>query len=126
MPPGPPMRARGGGVKRADGGEVYAPSEAQRRRMDERIATDAATKAKGGGVKAIGMDVGTKVQHVPGKKKADHRTVTFKAAGGTVSFRASGGGVIGKGGTPKTADQGSKLPGGSGGGEARLAKAHKR
>lgn len=82
-------------------------------------------RARGGGVKAIGMNVGTKVQHDPGKKPADHRTVTFKAAGGQVSFRASGGGVVGKGGTVKTADKKSKLPGGAGGGEGRLAKIRK-
>lgn len=76
-------------------------------------------------MKSIGMKVGTKVQHDPGKKPADHRTVTFKAAGGTVSFRASGGGVKGvamKGGTLKTADAISDLPGGAGGGKGRLAK----
>lgn len=85
-------------------------------------------RARGGGVKSIGMNVGTKVQHDPGLKKPDHRTVTFKAAGGTVSFRARGGGVsgvVGKGGTPKTADSCSDLPGGAGGGKGRLAKTRK-
>lgn len=98
MPPGPPMRARGGGVK------------------------------------ASGMKVGTKVQHDSAKAvdKANmnrKRVITFATGGGVVSFRASGGsvkGVVMKGGTPKTADQSSKLPGGAGGGEGRLAKAHKR
>jgi hypothetical protein len=82
-------------------------------------------RARGGGVKSIGMKVGTPVQHDPGKKPADHRTVTFKAKGGVVSFRASGGGVVGKGGTPGTAAKVTDLPGGAGGGKARLAKPRK-
>jgi hypothetical protein len=94
MPPGPPMRARGGGVK------------------------------------SIGMDVGTKVQHdkakaVDIKNMNRGRVVTFNTGGGVVSFKARGGpvkGVVMKGGTPKTADQDSKLPGGAGGGLGRLAK----
>jgi hypothetical protein len=94
MPPGPPMRARGGGVK------------------------------------SKGMDVGTKVQHDSAKAvdKANmnrKRVITFATGGGVVSFRASGGGVKGvvmKGGTPKTANPVSDLPGGAGGGKGRLAK----
>lgn len=96
MPPGPPMRARGGGVK------------------------------------SKGMDVGTKVQHDKAKavdiaNMNRKRVVTFNTGGGVKSFMAGGGvkGVVMKGGTPATADKDSKLPGGSGGGLGRLAKIRK-
>jgi len=87
-------------------------------------------RARGGGVKAIGMKVGTKVQHDNAKaiEKPNmnrKRVITFNTGGGVVSFRASGGsvkGVVMKGGTPKTADSVSDLPGGAGGGKGRLAK----
>lgn len=76
-------------------------------------------RARGGGVKSIGMDVGTKVQHdkakaVDIKNMNRKRVVTFNTGGGVKSFMA-GGGV-----SPAT-----KLPGGSGGGAARLAKVRK-
>lgn len=135
-------------------------------------------RARGGGVKSVGMDVGTKVQHDKAKavdiKNMDRpRVVTFNTGGGVVSFKAGGGGVtkppapeppplkidpegslgkslirqrpagtyrgiqferasggavkgvVMKGGTPKTADPVSDLPGGAGGGKGRLAKIRK-
>lgn len=88
-------------------------------------------RARGGGVKAIGMKVGTKVQHSEAntdpKNMNRKRVVTFNTGGGVKTFMAGGAvkGVVMKGGTPSTADKGSKLPGGAGGGEGRLAKARK-
>lgn len=97
MPP-PPMRASGGGVNR--GTKVFEESER----------------------------AGTKVQHSKAntdpKNMNRKRVVTFATGGGVVSFKASGGAV--KGVTFKAgADPKSKLPGGAGGGEGRLAKARK-
>ena len=95
-------------------------------------------RAKGGGVKAIGQHVGTKVQHDKGKNDGGSdqnrgRVVTFNTGGGVRSFRAYGGKCEGQ--TPTRAKGGrvgrdavapaTKLPGGSGGGEARLVKAHR-
>jgi hypothetical protein len=120
MPPGPPpgaMPPPGGPMAGPPGGMPPGPP----------------MRARGGGVKAIGMDVGTKVQHDKAKavdiaNMNRKRVVTFNTGGGVKSFMAGGGvkGVVMTGGTPGTADQKSKLPGGAGGGEGRLAKAHKR
>jgi hypothetical protein len=89
-------------------------------------------RARGGGVKSVGMNVGTDVQHKSAKAKESanlnrKRVVTFATGGGVVSFNAGGAvkGVVMKGGTPKTADAASKLPGGSGGGAGRLAEANR-
>lgn len=128
-------------------------------------------RARGGGVKSKGMDVGTKVQHDKGKDDIKDmnrgRVVTFKTGGGVVSFNAGGkvkredGGPVDRmpvlpdrsgdkmsadtssnaKGTPwegrtararggrLEASQGvapaTKLPGGAGGGKGRLAKARK-
>jgi len=91
-------------------------------------------RARGGGVKgvkAIGMDVGTPVQHdkakaVDIKNMNRGRVVTFQTGGGVVRFKASGGpvkGVVVKGGTPGAVAKATKLPGGAGGGLGRLKKA---
>lgn len=89
-------------------------------------------RARGGGVKSIGMDVGTKVQpsaaNTDPKNMNRKRVVTFATGGGVVSFKARGGpvkGVVMQGGTPKTANPVSDLPGGAGGGKGRLAKIRK-
>lgn len=153
-------------------------------------------RARGGGVKSKGMNVGTKVSHDAGKTDTDDmkrpgmkmkpRVVTFATGGGVVSFKAGGGGVKrAEGGrteaeavanyrprtgrvapytpeqqakidaatkapqpadlysadqvkrletqratgggvvSPAGKDMGPKLPGGAGGGEARLAQAHR-
>jgi len=83
-------------------------------------------RASGGGVKSKGMDVGTKVQHDvanTGVGKLNRpRVVTFKTGGGVVSFKAAGGRVE----APQGVAPATKLPGGAGGGEGRLAKAHQR
>ncbi len=123
VPPGPPGPPPGGPPPGAmgPGGPMAGPPPGMPMR------------ASGGGVKSKGMDVGTKVQHDKAKavdiaNMNRKRVVTFNTGGGVKSFMAGGGvkGVVVKGGTPKTADQDSKLPGGSGGGKGRLAKAHKR
>jgi len=82
-------------------------------------------RARGGSVKSIGMHVGTKIQHSDGKDdlKDMHRgkPVTFKSGGRVRSFYARGGKVE----SSDKVSPASKLPGGGGGGEARLAKAHR-
>jgi len=90
-------------------------------------------RARGGsvkGVKAIGMDVGTPVQHdkakaVDIKNMNRGKVVTFATGGGVVSFNTGGAvkGVVMKGGTPGAVAKATKLPGGAGGGLGRLKKA---
>lgn len=82
-------------------------------------------RARGGGVKSVGLDVGTKVTHKPGKNDLDDmnrkRVVTFASGGGVKSFvaRARGGPIS----SPATGvAPATKLPGGAGGGKGRLAK----
>lgn len=95
-PPGMPMRARGGSVK--DGPAFQE-----------------------------GISAGTAVTHSPGKNDQSDvgrkKAITYKAGGAVpgrrlVSFYASGGPVE----APKGVAPATKLPGGGGGGEARLAK----
>lgn len=136
MPSGPPMRARGGGVKKADGGEVTWDQGSGRGMLEDRKYAGmrhqngpytGPARASGGGVKAIGMDVGTRVQHdkanTDPKNMNRKRVVTFNTGGGVKSFMAGGSvkGVTFKAG----ADPKSDLPGGGGGGKARLAKMRK-
>lgn len=75
-------------------------------------------RARGGSVKSIGMHAGTPVEHDKGKNDtADigrKRVITFSSGGRVRRFEAS----------DKIAPA-TKLPGGGGGGEARLAKAHR-
>lgn len=89
-------------------------------------------RARGGGVKTTAGSKGTPVQHDKAKavdiaNMNRKRVVTFNTGGGVVSFQAGGAvkGVVMKGGTPKTADKDSDLPGGAGGGKGRLAKIRK-
>lgn len=102
-------------------------------------------RARGGGVKSKGMDVGTKVQHDKGKNDLGDinrpRVVTFKTGGGVKSFMAGGGRApqpsdlyepdqvkrletqrAAGGGVRDKVASATKLPGGAGGGLARLAK----
>ena len=81
-------------------------------------------RARGGGVKSVGIDAGTKVSHDKGKNDGGEdqnrrRVVTFWAGGGV--NKAKGGRVE----SPDGVAPATKLPGGSGGGEARLAKEHR-
>lgn len=78
------------------------------------------TYAKGGAVKdgpawKEGLKSGTQVQHANNKSDGENvgrgRVVTFRT-GGAVSSKAKG-------------QMGPKLPGGAGGGEARLFKEHR-
>lgn len=81
-------------------------------------------RANGGAVKSKGMNVGTKVSHDNGKSDLPDmnrkRVVTF-ATGGAVKTFMAGGRVESPNGVAKA----TMLPGGGGGGEARLAKAHR-
>lgn len=81
-------------------------------------------RARGGGVKSKGMHVGTEVSHDDGKNTLPDmnrgRVVTFWAGGG-VKKRAMGGRTE----SPQGVAKATNLPGGSGGGEARLAKEHR-
>jgi hypothetical protein len=87
-------------------------------------------RKRGGAVKSIGMHVGTPVQHTDGKDDGKDigrgRVVTFWAGGkvkklGQTPTRARGGRVE----SPDGVAPATRLPGGGGGGEARLAKAHR-
>lgn len=87
-------------------------------------------RARGGRIKdgpayQEGLKAGTQVQNSPGKNDGKDigrgRVVTFKTGGGVVKFRAGGGKVE----APKGVESASKLPGGAGGGEARLTKEHR-
>jgi hypothetical protein len=105
---------------RAKGGRVQTPTGSG-------VAPDSGTSKKTGGSPVFNASTraGTQVSHTDGKddgKDIDRgRVVTFKAGGVVKSFRARGGRVE----SPDGVAQATELPGGGGGGEARLAKAHR-
>lgn len=109
-PPGPPMPPPGGppmGMKppMPGAGPGMPPP-------------DMPMRARGGGVKSVGMKVGTPVEHDKGKTDTDDmrrpgmkmkpKVITFKTGGGVVSFKA--GGKV-------------KMDAGTGSGEGRLEQA---
>lgn len=86
-------------------------------------------RARGGAVKSVGMNVGTKVQHSDGKGTANKpenlnrgKPVTFSSGGKVKSFYARGGKIE----SPEGVAAATKMPGGSAGGEARLFKEHRQ
>jgi hypothetical protein len=108
-PPPMPMRAKGGRVQTPAGTGV---------------AADTGTAKKGGSpVFNASLRNGTQTSHDDGKDTAKDigrgRVVTFWAGGGVK--KAKGGRVE----SPEGVAPATKLPGGSGGGEARLAKEHR-
>lgn len=110
-PPGmPPMRARGGKVQTPTGTGVAK-------------NTRDAEKNHGSPVFNASMRNGTQISGTgnnkdDGKDIGRGRVVSFRTGGGVKSFRAYGGRVE----SPDGVAAASKLPGGGGGGEARLAK----
>lgn len=112
LPPGMPMRKKGGRVT---------------------------TTQKGTPVFEEGVRNATPISHDKGKNDLKDmnrgRVVTFKTGGGVVkSFRANGGrieapkyrdGAMNRINAPQGVASATKLPGGAGGGEGRLAKARK-
>lgn len=124
MPPGPPMRARGGKVKTTVGSKGTSVQHDNAKAVDianmnrKRVVTF----ATGGGVvsfKASGGPVKVPVAGGPSRFSALERAgqqyqppPPKRAAGGGVTFKAG-------------VDPKSDLPGGAGGGKGRLAKARK-
>lgn len=116
MPPGtPPMGAK------PPMGAPGLPPGMMARKKGGRVTTT----QKGTPVFEEGVRSGTPISHDPGKNDLKDmnrkRVVTFKSGGKVVSFRAAGGRVE----APQGVEKASKLPGGAGGGEGRLAKAHR-
>lgn len=112
-PPGMPMRARGGKVQTPAGSGI-APN------------TKDAERNKGSKVFNQSLKNGTQISGTgnnksDGKDVSRGRVVTFATGGGVKSFRAYGGRVE----SPQGVAPATRLPGGSGGGEARLAKEHR-
>ncbi len=113
-PGGPPMPMR------AKGGRVQTPTGSG-------VAEDSGTSRKTGGSPVFNASTrnGTQVSHTNGKSDGKDigrgRVVTFKSGGRVRHFYAKGGRVE----SPEGVSKASKLPGGGGGGEARLAKAHR-
>lgn len=116
MPPPMPMRAKGGRVTEVSEANSSMPGRAKGGRVNQ-----------GSAVFEEGRRNGTKVQHDPGKNDLDPknlnrpRVVTFATGGGVKSFK-----VGGRVESPDGVAKATKLPGGSGGGEARLTKAHRQ
>ena len=109
-PPGMPMRARGGKVQTPTGTGVAAESSRGK-------------ENRGSPVFNASLRAGTKVSHSgnkdDGKNIGRGRVVSFATGGGVKTFRAYGGKVE----SPQGVAKETRLPGGSGGGEARLVKA---
>jgi hypothetical protein len=113
-PPGMPMRARGGKVQKPAGTGVAAESST-------------AKDNKGSPVFNASLRNGTKVSHTDGKSDLGdmnrREVITFASGGKVKSFtcRAKGGRIE----SPQGVAKATMLPGGGGGGEARLVKAHR-
>lgn len=113
-PPGaPPMRARGGRVGQTPTGSGVASN------------TKDAERNKGSKVFNQSMRNGTQISHTDGKSDGKDigrgKAVSFRSGGKVKSFYAKGGRVE----SPDGVAPATRLPGGGGGGEARLAKAHR-
>lgn len=120
MPPAPPMGIAGpppGAMPPPGGPPMSAPPPMPMRAKGGRV--NSGTK-----VFEEGKRNGTKVTHDLGHNDIPDmnrkRVVTFKTGGGVKSFMAGGRVEASDAVSPA-----SKLPGGGGGGEARLAKAHR-
>jgi len=113
-PPGMPMRASGGRVQTPTGSGV-SPINNSSKKTSGTPVFNASTRS------------GTQVSDGDGNNKDDSkdmnrgRVVTFASGGKVKSFYAKGGRVESPDGVAKA----SMLPGGSGGGKARLAKEHR-
>lgn len=115
MPPPMPMRARGGRVEVSEANSSM-PGWAKGGRVNQ-----------GSAVFEEGRRNGTQVQHDPSKNDISEknlnrpRVVSFNTGGGVKSFK-----VGGRVESPEGVAKATKLPGGAGGGEARLTKAHRQ
>lgn len=113
-------KAGGGSVKRAKGGRVQTPTGTG-------VAADTGVGSNTGtAVFNASRKSGTHTSHSDGKSDGKDigrgRVISFKTGGGVhKTFRAFGGRVE----SPDGVAAATKLPGGSGGGEARLAKEHR-
>lgn len=123
LPPRPPAAPMAGGAP-APGGAMAPPPGAPPMPIRRRGGV---ARASGGSVKSgpaweEGVRNGTPPKNSPGKNDGKNigrgRVVTFKAGGRIVAFRAGGGKVE----SPEGIAKATRLPGGSGGARARLAK----
>lgn len=119
MPMPPPGGPPTGMPTRAKGGRVQTPTGTG-------VAEDSGVGSnKGDAVFNASRKNGTHISHSgnkdDGKDIGRGRVVTFNTGGGVKSFRAFGGRVE----SPDGVAAATKLPGGSGGGKARLAKEHR-
>lgn len=119
MPPPMPMRARGGRVEVSEANSS----------MPDQTADAPLSTPRGGGTKVFNESrrEGTHVSHTPSKNDISERNlnrprvVSFKTGGGVKSFK-----VGGRVESPDGIAKATKLPGGAGGGEARLKQAHRQ